>query len=344
MRLGRRGFTLIELLVVIAIIAILIALLVPAVQKVREAAARTQCQNNLKQIGLGAHNYHDTYKRLPPGGALDRPPFGVNPSAGAYGSSWMVYLLPFIEQDNLFKKFKLDGNSGWTHPTNPSFYKDQAIATYRCPSSPIPVMFVGYSLGDTMKSSYAAISGASTEAWAGETRVNGNGGSAGCCSGGRASAGGLLFPNSMIKLAEISDGTSNTLMVSESNDYLTTVSGQKVDWNATFHGWVIGASDARKPPLYGMSGATPVDARTFNQITIRYRINQKTGWPNPPGNCGSLGVCDNTSTNPPLTAAHTGGVNAVFGDGSVRFLNDNLALSTLGLLATRDDGQSIPEF
>src|SRR5687768_16191653 len=107
----RSGFTLIELLVVIAIIAILIALLVPAVQKVRDAAARTQCQNNLKQQGLALHAYHDANRRLPPGAAADQPPFGT--LAGSWGSSWRVYALPYIEQDNLFKAWLLGGGSGW---------------------------------------------------------------------------------------------------------------------------------------------------------------------------------------------------------------------------------------
>src|SRR5262249_58108200 len=102
MRILRRGFTLIELLVVIAIIGILVSLLVPAVQKVRAAVARTQCQNNLKQLGLALHSYHNVVKRLPTGGAQDQLPFGTATTLGNYGASWLVYLLPYIEQDALY--------------------------------------------------------------------------------------------------------------------------------------------------------------------------------------------------------------------------------------------------
>src|SRR3981189_2555330 len=101
----RYGFTLIELLVVIAIIAILIGLLIPAVQKVRAAAARAQCQNNLKQIGLALPRYNDAYTQLPPGGAADEPPFGTG-TGGGWGSSWMVYILPYIEQGNFFNAWQ----------------------------------------------------------------------------------------------------------------------------------------------------------------------------------------------------------------------------------------------
>src|SRR5437762_365477 len=101
----RRGFTLIELLVVIAIIAILIGLLLPAVQKVREAAARTSCSNKLKQLGLAVHNYQDSNGRLPPNGALPTPPQKGNQFfITGYGWSWIARLLPFIEQDNLFRR------------------------------------------------------------------------------------------------------------------------------------------------------------------------------------------------------------------------------------------------
>src|SRR5712691_7137453 len=101
----RSAFTLIELLVVIAIIAILIGLLVPAVQKVREAAARTQCTNNLKQIGIAMHAYHDTFNQYPQGGG---DPGGENPAVRPFYFSWTFHIYPFIEQDNLYKLAPLD--------------------------------------------------------------------------------------------------------------------------------------------------------------------------------------------------------------------------------------------
>jgi prepilin-type N-terminal cleavage/methylation domain-containing protein len=126
--LRRSAFTLIELLVVIAIIAILIALLVPAVQKVREAAARAQCTNNLKQIGLAVHGYHDTYKHLP---ALTSSPGA--PTYGAYQGCILITLLPYLEQAPLFKSATANPNDTWDGNGNPTT-RLQPLAIYQCPS------------------------------------------------------------------------------------------------------------------------------------------------------------------------------------------------------------------
>jgi len=349
---GRSAFTLIELLVVIAIIAILIGLLLPAVQKVREAASRMKCQNNLKQIGIAMHAYHDSKGFLPPGGANDAAPnFGTQAGGSSWGSSWMVYILPYIEQGNFYQIWQLSGNSGWGNTVDGAALNGVVINTYRCPSTTLPISQQGLTNpttnpggnGTAMVPTYTAIAGAVptliSTAFA-DTRINSGGGGAGCCTGGMTAGNGVLFPNAQITLVGITDGTSNTILVSEQADYLTTTSGQKVSWNASGpHGWAIGAHGG-VPPNYGSGG----DARAMQMTTIRYPINQKTGWTPTPGNCGSQGVCDNTGQNIPLNSTHTGGVNAVFGDGSVRFIRDSIAIATLAQLAIRDDGIPLGNF
>ena len=153
------------------------------------------------------------------------------------------------------------------------------------------------------------------------------------------SGGGILFPNAKINVSAVTDGTSNSLIVGESSNFLYTLNGTKVNWSSGWHGFFIGCNSASTPPSYGNGG----DARTMNQLSMRYRINQTRGWPDG-GNCGSTGVCDNMGTNTPLTSGHPGGVNVLLADGSSRFLGDTLAADLLGLLATRDDEQTMPSF
>ncbi|MBN9120426.1 MAG: DUF1559 domain-containing protein [Planctomycetes bacterium] len=329
----RAGFTLIELLVVIAIIAILIGLLLPAVQKVREAAARMKCSNNLKQIGLALHNYHDTNGKLPLGNR------GSSPSGG-YGYNWRLFVLPYVEQDNLFRRFDTN-QSSWSAAMAPC--DGATIPAYRCPSSPLPDFSVplapsGTTYSNVQRVTYVGISGATSDAFTGssytESRQTDGANTTGCCTGGRMTAGGVLVPNFAVALTAVTDGTSNTMAVSEQGDYLTQSDGAKVDWGTGWHGWLIGTSQTGVP---GGANFSSGDSRIFGLVTVRYQINQKTGWP-VGGDCGGRGVCPNFGCNIPLNAAHAGGVNAVFCDGSVRFLADSTPLLTLAAMATRDDG------
>ena len=346
------GFTLIELLVVIAIIAILIGLLLPAVQKVREAAARAKCTNNLKQLGIALHAYHDTRGSLPPGGASDQPPFGTGPAGGAgWGSSWLVYILPFVEQQAFANNWQFYGASGWGNATDGAALNGVIMPVYRCPSTTLPITQNQLTNpttnpggnGTAMVPTYAGIAGAVNGLIPSynDTRTDNGGGSAGCCSGGTIAGNGILFPNAKVKLTDITDGTSNTMMVGEQSDVLTTANGTRVTWNASGpHGWAIGAGSINTPPNYGAGG----DARAMQMTTIRYPLNQKTGWTDTPGNCSSQGVCDNTGQNIPLNSPHTGGVNVSLGDGSVRFVANSVTIATLAQLAIRDDGVPLPSY
>ena len=342
----KRAFTLVELLVVIAIIGILVGLLLPAVQAAREAARRMQCSNNLKQMGLALHMHHDTFKRFPPGTSQDQAPFG--PAASNWGTNWMVYILPYIEQSALYNSLTIGGGTGYGNTANGVRFNNVVIPGYRCPSSPLPEKtsstVPGGTAGLMMMPTYVGISGAIRGiipiAQYAETRFLTATGSGGCCAGGILSNGGVLGPNLQIKFATISDGSTNVIMVSEHGDFLTTANGTKQAWTAAGpHGWTIGWGNT----LTSFTGQANGDNRAFNITTIRYSINQKTGWTNAPGNCGAQGVCDNTGQNIPLNSSHTGGVQCLLGDGSVRFVSQSIPIITLGQLATRDDGLVISD-
>ena len=194
-----RGFTLVELLVVIAIIAILVALLLPAVQKVREAAARTQCQNNLKQIGLACHGYHDTKRSLPAGyRAMSAYSDGATDTMPGWG--WASFLLPHLEQDNLFRSLNLA--LPIEHPANAAGAQ-QVLPLFLCPSDPTPAsaFAVPNAFGSTM-------------VWAGPSSY------AACCGGDESAADapagmGVFYRNSRTRMTDITDGTSNTIFVGE---------------------------------------------------------------------------------------------------------------------------------
>jgi type II secretory pathway pseudopilin PulG len=341
------------LLVVIAIIGILIALLLPAVQAAREAARRSQCTNNIKQLSLAMHNFADKYERYPPGGASDQEPnFGHHASGRCWGSSYLVYILPYVEQNPLYEEWELTGGSGWgpaMSNNNGAAASDVFIDCFFCPSSPkdkiapgpppcnvIPPCRSDGRVNNMQNSSYVGVAGAVDGLIPGytESRCRMGSPTTNCCCGGLACGGGVLFPNSEVEFAHITDGTSNTLAVSEQSDFLITDTGRKVYWAAgNLHGWSMGTCGTGKPPSY--------TGRHFNLTSIRWRINDKDmqgqGWPNG-GDCGNLGVCQNVGNNIPLNSAHPGGVVAGLCDGSVRFLSETTKMATVAQLAIRDDG------
>ncbi len=321
-RHGRRGFTLIELLVVIAIIAILIGLLLPAVQKVREAAARMSCSNNLKQHGLALHNYHDQNQRMPPGSATDQAPYGTG---GGWGSCWRVFILPHIEQDNIYRQWLFNGNSGYTNVTNLNLTNNMTIKSYRCPSSPIPEIQTSLANGNgstRMFASYVGVAGSSIDPGVASY------------GSGIKSGGGILFNHSAVTMVSITDGTSNTILIGEQSDHLRDAANNPIPggWQAITsagpHGWAMGSGQTNV-------GAADND-RSFNVTTVRWEINRRGL-----GNNGGNGTNDNTGSNIPFSSGHSGGAQMLLADGSVRFMTSNTTLQTLQRMSSRAGGEVV---
>jgi prepilin-type N-terminal cleavage/methylation domain-containing protein/prepilin-type processing-associated H-X9-DG protein len=303
LRRSRRGFTLIELLVVIAIIAILIGLLLPAVQKVREAAARMRCSNNLKQIGLALHNYHDTNGTLPRAGELRNE------------LSWHVYVLPFMEQDNLFRQFNRGaGAYTQTGKNNPNGLTK--VNAFTCPSSPLETMATSaphnVNTPDLVNGTapfiphYYAIHGPKgTNPATGAAYPFDNVGA----HGGFATTG--FFPRDTTtaaeqdpgrKLTDATDGTSTSIMVGEMS-WVNNVTGTR------YRSWVRGCD------------GVPVCAGAKNVVNAI--------------NTPSIATFNDMS----MGSQHTGGANFCMGDGSVRFLRDSLALATYRAMASCSGGE-----
>lgn len=329
----KKGFTLVELLVVIAIIGILVALLLPAVQAAREAARRSQCANNLKQLGLALHNHHDVYQRLPPGGGQDQQPFGTLTNGNGWGSCWMVYILPYVEQSNVYDNWQLNGSSGAFNANNNALANNLVIKGYLCPSSPLPPLCKNVT--NVMAVNYVSISGASNGLIPGFTESRCNN----LQDGGNICGGGVLYPNSKVGFAGMTDGSSNVMAVSEHGDFMIDTAGAKQDWRASQPwGWFIGPKSSAEPPNFN---APDPDNRSSNMVTIRYPVNQKKGWAD---NVSGTGVGAYVGANTPINSAHPGGVNVLLCDGSVRFISATVPLDVVARLATRDDGQVISSY
>ena len=304
---GRAAFTLIELLVVIAIIAILIGLLVPAVQKVRDAAARTQCQNNLKQIGLALHNYHDTHKTFPA---------NVRPSAvSTVRIRWQTYLLPFIEQQGLFNNYNQTVN--WHEPANLPVTSTK-VAIYQCPAAPLPERLDGAPdngwVGIVAVSDYASIYGVDQRLIS--LGIAGTFGD------------GLVSKTSKIRFADVSDGLSNTIHVTESAGRPDLYRrGKLVQKNA-----VNGGGWCRPASEIWLSGSSADGTPGPCAVNCTNGEDKGTTYPHP-----YYGV-DGTGQ---AYGFHASGVNALFGDGSVRFINQSVPINVFAAVVTRAGGEPV---
>jgi prepilin-type N-terminal cleavage/methylation domain-containing protein/prepilin-type processing-associated H-X9-DG protein len=324
MRCRRRGFTLIELLVVIAIIGILVALLLPAVQKVREAANRVRCSNNLKQISLAMHNYHDSYSVLPSGVG----------SHGCCWGTWQVLVLPYIEQENAQKRYvNFGGNdaSGPRYGEEPNLeVSRQRFSIYTCPSD-MPQAPVTQITSNNYVVNYGNTTFYQADITAGGITTVFGGAPFNCYTGQTindwddktsSSQGTLGKP---VPFSEITDGLSGTLLVSE------TVQGRGHD--ARGFSWWGGGSGFI---TYIAPNAPDPDIMTGAWCNLDDPLN-------PP--------CTTISTPPPspfgrrqgARSRHPGGINAAYCDGHITFISDTINIGVWRALGTSRGGEAVDD-
>ena len=324
----REGFTLVELLVVIAIIGILIALLLPAVQAAREAARAAQCKNNMRQIGLALQNYHDTHKIFP---------YGFR---ARFGAAWSGYILPFIEGGDFYNGMIFNEGEGgvsmqWAYPgatadTSRRNYKilacETVIPTYRCPSAPIPEhvndrTFDAWVVPARVPATYLGSgSGFLQDDEMGVSPVTG----ALTMAASMARLDGVLFSDSAVKIRDIMDGTSHTLLCGEALPTVKDNTSPETWSNRRKDHWAVGSDDADTDN--GHDGSEL---------------------------CGSTGVPMNPDVDPNTDvvtpqaeiaygSAHPGGCCMGFCDGSVKFVDEEIKPQVWAALATIRGGEVIP--
>lgn len=330
----RRAFTLIELLVVIAIIAILVALLLPAVQQAREAARRSQCKSNLKQIGIAMMTYEEVNSALPP----------ATTTRGNHGTTVWMRLLPFVEQTQLYDSVSNIGfgshvNYWFGSNSNPNTNQVRqildgvSIPVYRCPSSTLPEFLTWATLSpptNQLWMNYVPVSGSNAHPTTDRT---------GGLGGGHSSAGGAFPGNVAVRIAEFTDGLSNTILIAEQSK--RSRDNKNRTSNPLTGAWQ-GIKNSRIPNGDGTWSTTGVhdhnvslqDCRCNNMTTIRESPNpQTTSLWQEAGHC-----------NTPVASEHVGGAHMLLGDGAVRFATDTIELSIFQNLADKDDSNILGDF
>ncbi len=326
---GRMGFTLVELLVVIAIIGILVALLLPAIQAAREAARRSQCSNNLKQMGLALHNYHDTFQAFP-FGSRSHPTLVPRNS---YGTNWRASILAFMEERAVFDQLNFEtggfaGAGSGPFSNGNEILSGLVVKAYKCPSSTMGPFEADKGTANPNNSQmhdYVGVSGAYPDP----------GDRATICKQsmrGMVCRNGLLLPNENRGLQSAVDGASNSLLLAEQSGLV-----DKVLIRANYNGGWTGTAADPGNPVYTVA-TMPANHNFYHTglSVIRWAINSPTSV------AASSDQC--YMTNTVLNSFHPGGIQAVLADGSVRFLASTVDMTTLLRIGSCDDGESVGEF